>query len=54
MFKRQIIEAHHHLSLEHPGHYWDEFSWNYDRLTSTEGEKMEMDIRATEGKRLRY
>ena len=54
LFKRQIVGAHHHISLEHLDRYWDEFSWKYNRRTSTEGEKMQMAIKAGEGKRLRY
>ena len=54
LFKRQIVGAHHHISPEHLDRYWDEFSWKYNRRTSTEGEKMQMAIKAGEGKRLRY
>ena len=54
LFKRQIVGAHHHVSPEHLDRYWDEFSWKYNRRTSTEGEKMQMAIKAGEGKRLRY
>lgn len=54
LFKRQIVGAHHHVSLEHLDRYWDEFEWKYNRRNSTEGEKMEMALKATEGKRLQY
>ena len=54
LFKRQIVGAHHHISPEHLDRYWDEFSWKYNRRTSTEGEKMAMAIKSVEGKRLRY
>ena len=54
LFKRQIVGAHHHVSPEHLERYWDEFEWKYNRRKSTEGEKMEMALKATEGKRLMY
>ena len=59
LFKRQIVGAHHHVSPEHLDRYWDEFEWKYNRRKSTErksteGEKMEMALKATEGKRLMY
>ena len=54
LFKRQIVGAHHHVSLEHLDRYWDEFEWKYNRRESTEGEKMGMALKATEGKRLMY
>ena len=54
LFKRQIVGAHHHISSEHLDRYWNEFSWKYNRRESTEGEKMQMAIKAGEGKRLRY
>jgi len=54
LFKRQIVGAHHHVSPEHLDRYWDEFEWKYNRRDSTEGEKMEMALKATEGKRLMY
>ena len=54
LFKRQIVGAHHHVSPEHLDRYWDEFEWKYNRRKSTEGEKLEMALKATEGKRLMY
>lgn len=54
LFKRQIVGAHHHVSPEHLDRYWDEFEWKYNRRQSTEGEKMAMALKATEGKRLMY
>ena len=54
LFKRQIVGAHHHVSLEHLDRYWDEFEWKYNRQKSTEGEKLEMALKDTEGKRLMY
>ena len=54
LFKRQIVGAHHHVSPEHLDRYWDEFEWKYNRRKSTVGEKMEMALKATEGKRLMY
>jgi len=54
LFKRQIVGAHHHVSPQHLDRYWDEFEWKYNRRKSTEGEKMEMALKATEGKRLTY
>ena len=54
LFKRQIVGAHHHVSLEHLDRYWDEFEWKYNRRESTEGEKLEMALKASEGKRLMY
>ena len=54
LFKRQILRAHHHVSLEHLDRYWDEFEWKYNRRKSTEGEKLQMALKATEGKRLMY
>jgi transposase-like protein len=54
LFKRQIVGAHHHISPAHLDRYWDEFEWKYNRRTSTEGEKMQMALQATEGKRLMY
>ncbi len=54
LFKRQIVGAHHHISPEHLDRYWDEFEWKYNRRKSTEGEKLQMALKATEGKRLMY
>ena len=54
LFKRQIVGAHHHISTEHLDRYWDEFEWKYTRRNRTEGEKLEMALKATEGKRLMY
>ena len=54
LFKRQIVGAHHHVSLEHLDRYWDEFEWKYNRRESTEGAKLEMALKASEGKRLMY
>ena len=52
LFKRQIVGAHHHVSPEHLDRYWDEFEWRYNRRKSTKGEKMEMALKAADGKRL--
>ena len=54
LFKRRIVGAHHHVSPEHLDRYWTEFQWKYNRRKSTEGEKMTMALKATEGKRLMY
>lgn len=54
LFKRQIVGAHHHISPKHLDRYWDEFEWKYNRRKVTEGEKLEMAIKATGGKRLMY
>ena len=54
LFKRQIVGAHHHVSPEHLDRYWDQFEWKYNRRDSTEGAKLEMALKATEGKRLMH
>ena len=40
--------------LDKPYRYRDEFEWKYNRRKSTEGEKMEMVLKAAEGKRLQH
>ena len=52
LFKRQIVGAHHHISVQHLDRYWDEFEWKYNSRRIDDGERMVLAIRAGEGKRL--
>ena len=54
LFKRQIVGAHHHVSVEHLDRYWSEFEWKYNRRQVDDGERMVLRVEAAEGKRLMY
>lgn len=54
LFKRQIVGAHHHVSVQHLDRYWTEFEFKYNARNVDAGQRTIMAIEATEGKRLKY
>ena len=54
LFKRQIVGAHHHVSVQHLDRYWEEFEFKYNSRKIDDGQRTIMAIEATEGKRLMY
>lgn len=54
LFKRQIVGAHHHVSVQHLDRYWTEFEFKYNARKVDAGQRTIMAIEATEGKRLMY
>lgn len=53
-FKRQIVGAHHHVSVEHLPRYGYEFQFKYNSRKIDDGTRTISAIQGTEGKRLRY
>jgi hypothetical protein len=53
-FKRAIIGAWHHISREHLPRYANEFAFRWNTRYDTDGRRLEIFARWTEGKRLTY
>ena len=54
LFKRQIVGAHHHVSIQHLDRYWTEFEFKYNARKVDAGQRTILAIEAAEGKRLMY
>lgn len=54
LLKRGVMGSFHHVSREHLHRYADEFTFRWNNRKVTDGERMEVAIEQTEGKRLTY
>jgi len=54
LLKRAIIGAWHHISREHLPRYANEFAFRWNTRHDTDGQRLEIFARWTEGKRLTY
>lgn len=54
LIKRGIFGSFHHVSREHLHRYADEFAFRWNNRKVTDGQRMEVAIEQTEGKRLTY
>lgn len=54
LLKRGVYGTFHHVSRQHLHRYADEFAFRYTHRKVTDGERMNVALRAVEGKRLTY
>ena len=54
LFKRGVTGAFHHISKEHVSKYADEFAFRWNTRDLTDGERFEIAVQGSDGKRLKY
>jgi hypothetical protein len=54
LLKRGVYGSFHHVSKQHLHCYLDEFSFRWNHRRTTDGERTDAALRASEGKRLTY
>jgi hypothetical protein len=54
LLKRGVMGSFHHVSREHLPKYADEFAFRWNNRKISDGQRMEVAIEQTEGKRLTY